>query len=109
MRPITVTVDSQSISQPVPVNWRGNNSFEMSLAVEKSGILTYSAQHTFDSPTDFESATDYNDNAFWIDTSGLSNLTDSAESNIAFPVRAVRLNVLAYTNGEAKLTIIQAT
>ena len=72
------------------------------------GVLTYTVEHTFDAPADFAGASDYNTNATWRDTTGLTALTATDEGNIAFPVRAVRLNVTAFTSGSAEMTVIQS-
>lgn len=110
MRPTVVTVSAVATSAPIPVNWRGTSgNFSLSLGVDLNpGVLTYTVEHTFDAPGDFTSASDYGTNATWRATTGLAGLTASNEGNIAFPVRAVRLNVTAYTSGSAELTVIQA-
>lgn len=111
MRPVTVTVDSASISDPIPVNWRGAGSFKLGLGVKMSNPvdLSYTVEHSFDDPNDYSSGSDYNTNAKWFPTSGLTGETIDAESNIAFPVRAVRLSVVLYTTGSATLTVIQGS
>lgn len=107
MRPVVVTVSSATTSAPIPVDWRGS-PFSLSLGVDLNpGVLTYTVEHTFDDPTGFTSASDYNTNATWRDTAGLTALTATNEGNIAFPVRAVRLNVTDFTSGSAELTVIQ--
>lgn len=108
MRPVTVTVSSIATSDPIPVNWRCT-PFSMAIGVDLNpGVLTYTVEHTFDDPTEFTSASDYNSNATWRTTTGLSALTATDEGNIAFPIRAVRLNVTAFTSGSAEMTVIQA-
>ncbi len=108
MRPVVVTVSSATASAPIPVDWRGS-PFSLSLGVDLNpGVLTYTVEHTFDAPEDFASATAYNSDATWRDTTGLTALTATDEGNIAFPVRAVRLNVTAFTSGSAELTVIQS-
>lgn len=110
MRPVEKTVTSATTSDPIRVNWRGGGSrFALALGVDVgSSILTYTVEHTFDNPQDFTSDTDYNTNATWRDTLGLTALSATDEGNIAFPVHAVRLNVTAFTSGSAKLTAIQS-
>lgn len=109
MRPQVVTVSSAAISAPLPVNWR-ERDFKLGLGVSLSAgaDLTCSVQHTFDNPQDFTSPTDYNTNATWYDTTGLTSLTGSDSGNIVVPVRAVRLNVTVFTSGDATLTVLQA-
>ena len=107
MRPVVETVTSATQSDPIRVNWR-NTPFNLSIGVDLNpGVLTYTVEHTFDDPTDFSSASDYNTTATWRDTTGLTALTATNEGNIAFPVQAVRLNVTAFTSGSAEITVIQ--
>ena len=103
MRPVIVTVSSQATSATIPVDWRENN-FKLSHAVVLSGgaTLTYSAEHTFDDIQDVSIT------PTWIATDGLTALSATEDGNIAFPVKAVRLNVTAYTSGDATLTVLQA-
>jgi hypothetical protein len=111
MRPVTRTVSAQEISDPVRVNWRGGLSgFQLSalVALSSGATLTYTVEHTGDDPANFDDITDYNTNATWYNTTGLVALTANDEGNIAFPVQAVRLNVTAYTDGSATLTVLQA-
>lgn len=110
MKPVVKTVSSVATSDPIRVNWRGSGStFALSLGVDLNpGVLTYTVEHTFDAPTDFTSSSDYNTNATWRATTGLTALAATAEGNIAFPVQAVRLNVTAFTSGTAELTVIQS-
>jgi len=108
MRPVVKTVSSVTTSDPIRVDWRGGQSpFQLSIGVDLNpGVLTYTVEHTFDDPRGFTSGTDYNTNATWRDTTGLTALTATDEGNIAFPVQAVRLNVTAFTSGSAEITVI---
>ena len=103
MRPITLTVESQAISAPIPMD-HYQSSFSASLGVVLSGgaVLTYSVQHTLDDI--FDSTV----TPVWFDNTTLTAKTTSSDGNYLFPVRAVRLNVTAYTSGSATLTVIQA-
>jgi len=103
MRPVTLTVNSQAASATIPLNWR-QGDFKVAFAVVLSGgaSLTYSVEHTFDDIQD-SSVT-----PTWFGTNGLTALTATNEGNIAFPVRAARLNVTAYTSGDATITVIQS-
>ena len=109
MRPVRQTISSVATSNPIRVNWRGGpGGFGLAIGVDLNpGVLTYTVEHTFDDPADFTSSSDYNTNATWRATSGLSALTANGEGNIAFPVHAVRLNVTAFTSGSAEITVIQ--
>ena len=62
--------------------------------------LTYTVDHSLDDP--------YVGNPKWIATDDLTSLSINADGNLAFPARAVRLRVSAYTSGGATLTAIQA-
>ncbi len=110
MRPVVKTVTSATQSDPIVVNWRGGQSaFALAIGVDLNpGVLTYTVEHTFDAPDGFTSAADYNTNATWRATTGLTALTATDEGNIAFPVRSVRLNVTAFTSGSAEITVIQS-
>jgi hypothetical protein len=106
MRRITVTVGSQSASQPIPLdNYQGPFNVGIGVALSAGATLTYTVEHTFDdvfSPT-FNAST-----AVWFSNSGLSAKTTSLDGNYAFPVMATRLNVTSYTSGTATMTVIQA-
>lgn len=110
MRPVVKTVSSATQSDPIRVNWRGSGSpFALAIGVDLNpGVLTYTVEHTFDAPSDFTSSADYNTNATWRATSGLTALTATDEGNIAFPIQAVRLNVTSFTSGSAEITVIQS-
>jgi len=103
MKPVTVTVSSATTSATIPLDWR-ENDFKVALAVVLSGgaVLTYSVQHTFDDIQDPSVTPTFFDN------DGLNGKTVTDDGNIAFPVKACRLNVTAFTSGSATLTIIQA-
>jgi len=62
-----------------------------------------------DDPFRRDYQTDFNTDGVWFDTTGLSALTANAQGNIFFPVRAIRLNVTAFTSGSVTLTILQST
>jgi hypothetical protein len=102
MRPISVTVSSQTTSSVIPMDY-AQNPFSAGLAVVVSagGTLTYTVQHTFDNV--FDSTV----TPTWFDHEILVGQTTSQDGNYAFNIRAIRLNVTAYTNGSATLTVIQ--
>jgi len=78
--------------------------FNVALGVTVSGTVTYTVQYTFDDvfAAGFNPAT-----ANWVDHPSLTAQTGSKDSNIAYPVQGIRLNVTAGT-GTTRLTIIQA-
>lgn len=102
MRPTSVTVSSQAASATIPVNWRQKPfSIGLGCVVSGGGTLTYKVQHTFD---DIQDSTV---TPTWFDHETITGKTASDDGNYAFPVRAVRLNVTAYTNGSVTMTVIQ--
>lgn len=106
MRRISVAVDSQTASAPIPLDNR-NDPFNVGIGVVLSAgaNLTYTVQHTFDdvfSPT-FNPAT-----ATWFPHASLATKTASSDGNYAFPVMAIRLNVSSWTSGTATMMIVQA-
>jgi hypothetical protein len=106
MRPVRVSVASQTVSSPIPLNVNVDPfSVGIGVAVTGGATLTYTVQHTFDNvwATDFDPAT-----AVWYPNTSLSAKTASLDGNYAFPVTAVRLNVTAWTSGTATMTVIQA-
>lgn len=110
MRPKVITLSAAGVSAPIPVNNEQAN-FKITLQAVVSGgaVLTYSVQNTADDPFRRDYPTDFNTDGNWFDTTGLAALTTSAQGNIFFPVRAVRLNITAHTSGSVTLTILQAT
>jgi hypothetical protein len=106
MRPIRVTVGSQTASATIPLDTY-QDPFNVSLGVVLSvgATLTYTVEHTFDDvyANTFNPAT-----ATWFANSGLASKTTSLDGNYAFPVTAIRLNVTSYTSGSATMTVIQA-
>lgn len=106
MRPVRVTVGSQTASKPIPLdNFRDPFNIGMGVALSAGATLTYSVQHTFDDiyADNFSPAT-----ATWYNHASLASLSANGDGNYAFPVTAIRLNVTAYTSGTATLTAIQA-
>lgn len=95
-----------AVTKSIVSNWR-NSPFNMGLFTVVSGTLTYTVQHTADDPqTTYTNS--FASDATWRSTVGLSALTATDEGNIAFPVRAVRLNITAFTSGTTNLTVIQS-
>lgn len=102
MRPQTIAVSSQAASAWIPMDYK-QSPFNIGFAVVLTGTptLTYSVEHTFDdifdstvTPVAFAHAT-------------IAAQTTNKDSNYSAPVRAIRLNVTAYTQGTATLTILQ--
>ena len=106
MRPVRVSVSSQTVSNPIPLDVNVDPfSVGIGVAVTGGATLTYTVQHTFDDvwASNFNPAT-----AVWYPNTSLSAKTASLDGNYAFPITAVRLNVTAWTSGTATMTVIQA-
>jgi len=100
MRPTTVTRSSAGTSAWIPLDYK-QNPFNVGLGLVISGTNTVDVEHTFDDVYD----TTITPTAFKHST--LVSKTTNGDGNYAFPIRAVRLNVTAYTSGSAALTILQ--
>lgn len=98
----TATIASVTTSAVLPMDYK-QAPFSVSFAVVVSGTLTYSVQHTFDDV--FNSSV----TPTWFDHSSIAAQTTNKDGNYAFPVRAVRLNVTAYTSGGATMTVLQGS
>lgn len=98
MKPVSKSVSSATASGWIVLDTYAN-PFNVGFAVVLTGTATYTVQHTFDdpasSPTVFSHPT-------------VAAQTANADGNYAFPVRAIRVNVTAYTSGTITLTAIQA-
>jgi hypothetical protein len=106
MRPIRVTVGSQTASSVIPLD-QYISPFNLGLGASLSvgADLTYTVQHTFD---DVWSASFSPSTANWFSHATMVNKTTSFDGNYAYPVTAIRLNVTAYTSGSVTLTVVQA-
>ena len=116
---VTSIAASAAVTGNVEIGWLSANGavtksfvtdwtqspYNQSLFV-KSGTLTYTVQHTEDDPEGTYTSS-FSENAEWRSTTDLTALTASNEGNIAFPVRAVRGQITAYTSGTLRLTSIQ--
>jgi len=103
MRPAVYTVTGVGVSGVyAPDHYI--SPFNLALGADITGTVTYTVQYTFDDvfASGFDPAT-----ATWINHPSLTARTTSTDSNIAYPVQGVRLNVTAGT-GTVRLTIIQA-
>ena len=106
MRPVRVTVASQTASAPIPLDhYQGPFNVGIGVAVAAGSTLTYSVQHTFDDvwAEGFDPST-----AVWFTNSALGSKNNTLDGNYAFPVTAIRLNVTAYTSGSVTMTAVQA-
>jgi len=104
MRPVWLLQTGVGDTQPVPFNLYSAPTNIALGATILSGAATYTVQYTFDEVF----AADYDpDTGNWVDHPYMTAKATSADSNIAYPVTAVRLRVTAGT-GEVRLAVIQA-
>lgn len=103
MRPVYFTVTGTEVSLPCPMD-RYISPTNISLAVLISGTENCTVQYTFDDVY----AANYNPaTGNWRNHPSLTSLTATADSNIAYPVSAIRIISNSGT-GSAKLTILQS-
>jgi len=103
MRPVVYTIIGTGVSNVMPPD-QYISPFNVSLGVTVSGTSTYTVQYTFDDVF----ASGYNPSSGnWVDHPTLTAQTGSKDSNIAYPVSGIRLNVTAGT-GTVRLVITQA-
>lgn len=103
MRPVVYSVTGVGVSNVCPPN-QYVTPFNIALNVLVTGTVTYTVQYTFD---DVFAAGYLPASGNWTAHPNLTAQTATKDSNIAYPVTGVRLNVTAGT-GNAVLTIIQA-
>jgi len=103
MRPIVYTITGVGNSAVFPPD-HYVSPFNVTLGATVTGTVTYTVQYTFDDvfAPDFNPAT-----ANWVDHPSLTAQTGTKDSNIAYPVRGIRLSQTAGT-GTTRLVIIQA-
>jgi len=97
----TKTVSSQTTSPWIPLD-DNQAAFSATIAVAVSGTLTYSVEFTLDNVQD-PAVTPV---AFPI---GLVGETTSNSTYLRSPVKAIRLNVTAFTSGSATIGVRQGT
>lgn len=103
MRPATYTVTGTGVSAVyAPDHYV--SPFNVALSVLVSGTSDYTVQYTFDDVF----AQTYNPaTGNWVDHPSLTAQTTTKDSNIAYPVRGIRIRANSGA-GTATLTIIQA-
>jgi len=106
MRPVRVSLSSQTVSPPIPLDVsQGPFNVGVGVAVSTGASLTYSVQYTFD---DVWAPGFSPSSAVWYSLISMSSKTASTDGNFAYPVTAIRLNVSVYGGGTATMTVIQA-
>ena len=100
MRPQVIQLSSVATSAWIPLDYK-QSPFSVGFGVVLSGTATYTVEHTFDdvydttiTPTAFAHAS-------------IAGKTANDNSSYNFPVRAVRLNVTAWTSGTVTATFLQ--
>jgi hypothetical protein len=97
---VGVLAANGAVSKPIQVDWR-QSPYNAGLAVEITGTMTCSAQHSFADPQN-------DSNPIWFTNGGISGVTSSTQGNLSFPVRIVRLLISAYTSGSVTFRYVQA-
>lgn len=109
-----VTVGPVASNGAVTRSYRVNRNqpdFGLGLYVEipSASTITVTAQFSPDWPESGDwTSSSYSNNADWRTVDGLSAITATDESNIAFPVECVRLNITANTAGGCTFTVQQS-
>jgi hypothetical protein len=83
-----------------------NDPFNSTQALVFTGTATAKVQFTLDDPTGASDA--QGSNLTWFDHATLTGISANTVGNIAFPVRAIRLNVTAWTSGSVTMTVLTA-
>lgn len=103
MRPAYYTLTTVSNSNPYVLNVHAD-PFNVSLGCTVTGTVTYTVQYTFD---DVQQSTWTPASGNWTNHTNLTAQTTTKDSNIAYPVTAVRLQYTAGT-GSVTMAVIQA-
>lgn len=110
MQPIRKTTSAggggTATGETIVLNWRNDSPFNVSLICTiKSGSPTYTVQYTGD---DVFAASFTPAGAAWINHPSLTGDTTNQDSNLSFPVTAVRLNITAGANSSVEFAVLQA-
>lgn len=84
-------------ANPVVIN-TNVSPVNLGIVVVVTGTVTYTVNHTYDSPAGFST---------WLPDAVLVSKTATAETSIAFPVTGIQLVVTAGT-GTVTMTVVQA-
>lgn len=104
-RPIRKTLSAAGVTPPVPMDTYQDSATSVAVVLAAGSVLTYTVEHTYDDVfvEGFDPAT-----ATWFPNADLATETANGQTNYVTPVTAIRLNVTAYTQGSATITIIQS-
>lgn len=108
MRPVVVSVSSQTTSSPVIVAQNGYFNVGFGVVLSNTPTLTFKVQHTYDVIGDGTNGTVLASNATWFDHPTVTGKTANTDGSYTSPVFAIRLNVTAYTAGTATMTVISS-
>ncbi len=104
MRPVVFTISGAAGTSAVCPLDHYISPFNVALGGTVTGTVNYTVQYTFDDVF----AANYDPSlGNWVNHPSMTSLTASADSNIAYPVRGVRL-VMNSGTGTTRLSIIQA-
>lgn len=99
----SVTVSSQAASAAIPVDYMQVPFNVGAVAVVAGGsTLTFNVEYTYDNVYTVAAPT-------WIAPTAFSGKSATTDGAINQPVRAVRLNVTAFTSGSVTLTVLQGS
>ncbi len=109
MRPVSQTLTTTTGAYPPVVLDYVQAPFAVGLFLDFASATNFSVtvQYSFDDPW-ATYATDYGTNGTWFSDPNLTTKSANADGNLAFPVRAVRANVVSGDSGTVKFTVIQA-
>ena len=95
-----------AISKTIPIDFH-QNSMQVALAVDVSGTISYTLQHTFQ---EIQNASVVPSTLTWYNHDVLASLTADNSSALAVPVTAIRILLNSLTSGATiKLYVIQST
>lgn len=103
MRPVVFSVTGVGASNVYPAD-HYVSPFNVALNVLVTGTITYTVQYTFD---DVFAANYTAASGNWVNHPSLTAQTATKDSNIAYPVRGIRITT-SVGSGTVALTIIQA-
>lgn len=102
MRPVTLTTTDASggaTTSGVFVVDTFSDPINIGFAVDVTGTVSVTVQHTFDDPS--------SGSALWLNHATVSGATADVDGNYAFPVRGIRVRQ-ATGSGSTRTVIIQA-
>jgi hypothetical protein len=98
VRPTRTAVLASVTTEIIKLDWE-QSRFNVGLQLEQTGTNTVAVECTMDDPDDEANAT-------W--TAVPSGLSAAGILELTLPCTAVRLNMSAYTNGSARLSVVQS-